>query len=104
MACVVLCSCADLASAQALAGSLVEDRLAACVSLLPGVQSVYRWQGKVQSESEVLLLIKTTSTRVDALSAAIVARHPYELPEVLAVTAGSGLDRYIAWLQAETAD
>lgn len=101
---VVLCSCADLATAQALAQGLVEDRLAACVTLLPNTRSIYRWQGEIKQDSEVLLLIKSTAQRMAALQAAIVARHPYELPEVLVVTAGSGLDRYVDWLHAETTD
>jgi periplasmic divalent cation tolerance protein len=101
-ACIVLCSCADTSSAQTLAHGLVEDRLAACVTLLPGARSIYRWQGVIEQADEVLLLIKTTHARLPALQAAIVARHPYELPEVLAVTAGSGLDRYLDWVRAET--
>jgi periplasmic divalent cation tolerance protein len=102
-ACLVLCSCADLASAQALAQGLVEDRLAACVTLLPGARSIYRWQGVIEQAEEVVLLIKSTARRLPALQAAIVERHAYELPEVLAVTAGSGLDRYLDWLRNETA-
>ena len=101
-ACIVLSSCADLTSAQLLAKGLVEDRLAACVTLLPGAQSVYRWEGQIKQESEVLLLVKTVSERLPALQAAIVERHPYELPELLAVFAGSGLDRYVDWLHVET--
>ncbi len=101
-ACMVLCSCADLDSAQALARSLVEDRLAACVTLLPSARSIYRWQGEIEQADEVVLLIKSTPRRLPALQAAIVERHPYELPEVLAVTVGSGLDRYLDWVRAET--
>jgi len=99
---IVLCSCADAASAEQLAASLIEDRLAACVSLLPGVTSIYRWQGEIKRDAEVLLLIKTASDRLDALTTAITARHAYELPEVLAVSVGSGLDRYLDWLTTET--
>lgn len=100
---LVLCACPDAEGAAALAEALVEQRLAACVSVLPGTRSVYRWQGRIERAEEALLLIKTTAGRLDALQAAIVARHPYELPEVLAVAVGSGFDRYLDWVHAETA-
>lgn len=99
---IVLCSCPDAEVANGLARHLVEARLAACVSLLPGMRSVYRWQGRIEQAEEVLLLAKTSANRLDALQAALVARHPYELPEVLAVAVGSGLDRYLDWVRAET--
>lgn len=99
---IVLCSCPDAEVAGALARRLVEARLAACVSLLPGMRSVYRWQGRVEQADEVLLLAKTTAARLQALQATLVEHHPYELPEVLAVAVGSGLDRYLDWVDAET--
>jgi len=99
---IVLCSCPDTEVAGELAQRLVEARLAACVSLLPGMRSVYRWQGRVEQANEVLLLAKTTAARLEALQATLVAHHPYELPEVLAVAVGSGLDRYLDWVSAET--
>lgn len=92
----------DAASAGLLATTLVTERLAACVSVLPAVRSVYRWQGALEQASEVPLLIKTTAARYDALEAAIRARHPYELPEIVAVPVTHGLAEYLAWVDLET--
>ena len=97
-----LCTAPDLATARALADALVGERLAACVNLLPGLESVYRWQGQVERGQEVLLLIKTTRTCLPALQARIVALHPYELPEVLAVESAGGLPAYLNWIASET--
>lgn len=101
---VLLClsNCPDRESAQRIARDLVERRLAACVNLLPGVESVYRWQGKVETGSEVMLLIKTVPARLPALTARIVELHPYELPEVIAVESGDGLPGYLEWIARET--
>ena len=96
------CSCPDLASAERLAETLVGERLAACVNVLPGVRSVYRWQGAVERADEVLLLIKTTRDRLDAVAARVRALHPYELPELLAVEAVGGLPDYLDWVAAES--
>jgi len=93
-----LCTCPDAASATRIAEALVGERLAACVNLLPGVESVYRWQDRVERASEVLLLIKTTRARLDALTARVVELHPYELPEVIAVDIAGGLPGYLAWI------
>lgn len=98
-----LCTCPDPASAARIADALVGERLAACVNVLPGVQSVYRWQGQVERASEVLLLIKTTQARLEALSARLVELHPYELPEVIAVDIAGGLPGYLAWIEDATA-
>ena len=97
-----LCTAPDLATARALADALVGERLAACVNMLPGLESVYRWQGQVERGEEVLLLIKTTRTCLPALQARIVALHPYELPEVLAVESAGGLPAYLDWIASET--
>ncbi len=99
---LVLCTCPDTPTAQALARQLVERRLAACVNLLPPMQSVYRWQGQVEQAGEVQLLAKTCADRLDALTAAIVQLHPYELPEILALTPSAGLPAYLDWIRAET--
>lgn len=100
---IVFCTCPDAGTAERIARALVEERLAACVNILPGVASVYRWQGAVERADEVLLLAKTAADRVPALSARIAALHPYELPEVLAVEAGAGLPDYLQWVAAESA-
>jgi len=94
----------DTYSAHALAGVLVEEHLAACVNILAPCRSVYRWQGKTESAEEVPLLIKTTEARYAALEAAIRARHPYELPEIVAVPLAHGLPAYLEWVAAETTE
>ncbi|QDH69070.1 divalent-cation tolerance protein CutA [Marilutibacter alkalisoli] len=99
---LVHCTCPDEASADTLARALVEERLAACVSRLPGVRSTYRWQGEIEHADEVLLLIKTTAERLDALVERIHALHPYELPEVVAVEACGGLSPYLQWVAEQT--
>jgi periplasmic divalent cation tolerance protein len=95
---LVLCTCPDQTVARDLARQLVEQRLAACVNLVPGLTSVYHWQGKLEQGTEVLLLIKTTAARYAALEKAIQARHPYELPEIIAVTLTDGLPAYLKWI------
>ena len=99
---VAYCTCPDAASADAIAQALVAERLAACVNRLPGVRSTYRWQGAVEQADEVLLLIKTTAARVDALAARLRQLHPYELPELVAVEARAGLPDYLQWVAAST--
>lgn len=99
---LVFCACPDREVAGRIARALVGQRLAACVNVLPGVESIYRWQGELQQATECLLLIKTAADRLTALQAAIVQLHPYELPEVLAVEVGSGLDRTLGWIIDET--
>ncbi len=99
---LVVTNLPDQASAQALALALVTERLAACANMLAPCRSTYRWQGRVESAEEVPLLIKTTTQRYAALEAAIRARHPYELPEIIAVPIVHGLPQYLAWVAAET--
>jgi periplasmic divalent cation tolerance protein len=99
---LVLTNLPDRPAAEALASALVEQRLAACVNILAPCRSVYRWQGVVETADEVPLLIKTTEARYAALEAAIRARHPYELPEVIALPITQGLPGYLAWLATET--
>lgn len=101
---IVHCTCPDAASADVLAQALVSERLAACVNVLPGVRSTYRWQGEVEHGDEVLLLIKTTHDRLDALTVRVQALHPNELPEVLAVEAIGGLTPYLDWVAEQTRD
>ncbi len=92
----------DGSTAQAMARALVEARLAACVNILPGVQSVYRWQGAIEETREITLLIKTTQRNYSQLQRAIVAAHPYELPEVIAWPLSEGHLPYLHWVAAET--
>ncbi|MBS0396104.1 MAG: divalent-cation tolerance protein CutA [Proteobacteria bacterium] len=90
---------APAAAAPGLARTLVGERLAACVSALPGVRSTYAWQGTIEESDEVLLLMKTTATRLGALERRVRELHPYEVPEVLALSVASGLEPYLDWLR-----
>ncbi len=92
----------DAAQAEALAQSLVGARLAGCVQVIGPIRSFYRWQGQVERAEEWLCLIKTRADLYPALEEAIRARHPYEVPEILAVPVSAGLEAYLAWLRAET--
>lgn len=97
-----LCTCPDRDTARGLARTLVEERLAACVQLLPEMMSIYRWQGAVEEASEVQLLIKTAAARLDALAARVRTLHPYNVPELIAFEAVGGLPDYLRWVSAET--
>ena len=99
---LVLCSHPDPAAAEILAAALVEKRLAACVNLLPGTRSIYRWEGGIEHAQEILLLIKTTTDRFDAVKDHIVSAHPYALPEIIGLDVVAGLDRYLDWVHSET--
>ena len=92
------CTCPDAGVADRIAGALVSARLAACVNILPGVRSVYRWQGAIERADELLLLIKTTRAQLEPLAALIASLHPYELPEVLAVEVAGGSPGYLDWV------
>lgn len=85
-------------AADAMARQLVEARLAACVNIVPRVASIYRWNGEVQREDEALLLVKTTVEGFEALQSAVLALHPYELPEVIAVDIADGHSPYLDWI------
>jgi periplasmic divalent cation tolerance protein len=95
---IVLLTFPEGEHAATIATALVERQLAACVNLLPGATSIYRWQGAVQRESEVVGIAKTTRARLPALKQALAALHPYECPELLAFPATDGLPAYLAWL------
>ena len=99
---LVIANCPDEACANRIALAVVEAGLAACVNLLPRVQSVYRWLGSIESASEVPLLIKTTAGRYSELETAIRALHPYDVPEIIALPIAQGLPAYLDWLAAET--
>jgi len=99
---LVLTNCPDEESANAIALALVEERLAACVNILPRVQSVYRWQGAVESATEIPLFIKSTAANYPALEATIRDRHPYQVPEIIALPVVHGLPAYLDWIASET--
>ena len=100
---ICFCTCPDADSAERIATALVAERLAACVNLLPGLRSVYRWQGKVERATEIQLIIKSRQSRFAELQACIQAHHPYEVPELLALPVSAGLPAYLDWLNGETA-
>lgn len=92
----------DAATAEALARRLVDARVAACVQVVPGLRSVYRWQGDVAVDDEVQLVVKTTADRFDAVDALVREHHPYAVPELVAVPAVRGSADYLAWLRDAT--
>jgi periplasmic divalent cation tolerance protein len=95
---IVLSTCADRAEADRISRSLVESELAACVNLVPGVESIYRWQGKVELATEVLLVIKTSSQHVQEVEKAIARLHSYAVPEFLVLDLQGGSEPYLQWL------
>jgi periplasmic divalent cation tolerance protein len=97
---VVLSTCATEADAERLARALVEGRLAACVNVVPGVRSFYRWKGEIESGAEFLLIIKTSRDLFGALRAEMDKLHPYEVPELLALPVVTGAENYLSWFQA----
>jgi len=100
---VVYCTCDDRAQAIALARGLVAERLAACVNVVPGLTSVYQWQGEVCEDSELLLIVKTTRETRPALQRWLEANHPYDVPEILALPVAGGAQPYLQWVFDETA-
>ncbi|SDA16951.1 divalent cation tolerance protein [Nitrosospira sp. Nsp11] len=99
---LIISNLPDRASAMALAHKLVDERLAACVNVLDGCTSVYRWQGKNESIREVPIFIKTLAQHYARLEQLINAMHPYELPEIIAVPISNGLPAYLKWIADET--
>lgn len=99
---LVLTNVPDEASAKTIARVVVEGKYAACVNVLPAVQSIYRWQGAVEEATEVTLLIKTTRERYGELEAAIKGAHPYDVPEIIAMPVVAGLPSYLSWVVSET--
>jgi len=96
---VVLTTVGDGESAAGLARALVEERLAACVSVAPGVRSVYRWEGRVVEDSEYLLIVKTTESGYEMLESRLREMHPYDVPEVIGLRAARVLEAYLSWLR-----
>jgi periplasmic divalent cation tolerance protein len=97
---VVLCTVGSEEDAERIATTVVEQGLAACVNVVPGIVSVYRWKGEVQRDEERLLVIKTTSARFEALRRAIVELHPYDVPEVIELPVERGHGPYLEWIEA----
>lgn len=99
---LVLSTCPDAGTAERLARTLVEESLAACVNVLPGARSIYRWDGEIQSAEEVLMIVKTTASCLEAARERLVALHPYEVPEVVALPIADGHDAYLSWVASST--
>ncbi|HET7790419.1 MAG TPA: divalent-cation tolerance protein CutA [Gemmatimonadales bacterium] len=100
---VVLTTFGGADEARAFVKSAVESRLVACGTILPGAVSIYRWQGGITEEGEVVVLLKTDTSKWDALAARVREEHPYDIPELLALPVQRGLDAYLSWLSGEVA-
>ena len=95
---VVLVTAPDLKTARALAKTALKARLIACANLIPKIESHYRWQGKIESGAEVLLILKTQKSRLAALEKLVLAKHPYDTPEFLVLPVSAGSKKYLDWL------
>ncbi|MGH8500933.1 MAG: divalent-cation tolerance protein CutA [Gammaproteobacteria bacterium] len=99
---IVFVTYPDAESALRAAKLIVQQKLAACVNVLPQMTSVYEWRGEARTDTEHLLLVKTEAARYSALEAAIAGAHPYELPEIIATPIARGLGEYLEWIAAQT--
>ena len=95
---VVLSTVGSAGQAVEIGETLVSEGLAACVNVVPGLRSIYRWKGKVLQDDEVLMVLKTTAARYPAMEGRLREIHPYDCPEVLALEAAAGFERYLRWL------
>lgn len=95
---LLLCTCPDAAIAEQLAYALVEQQLVACVNIMPQIKSIYRWQNKIEAAQEYLLLIKTKDKYYSEIEQCIKSRHPYEVPEIIAIDIVKGLPDYLKWV------
>ena len=96
---LVLVTAPDLKTARRLARAAVAEGLIACANLVPGIESHYRWQGRIERGTEVLLVLKTTSAKLAKLEQLVIARHPYDTPEFIVLPLAAGNRRYLEWLQ-----
>ena len=99
---VVYCTCPNQATAGHIAETVVNERLAACVTIVPGLTSIYRWQGAIQRDEELLLIMKTCSTVYAGLEARLRELHPYEVPEIIALPIQAGSTTYLDWIADNT--
>jgi len=97
---IIFCTCPDKNTAETIARLLVTNNEAACVNILPGITSIYAWQGQIESAEEHLLLIKAHKDRYQAIETTIRDHHPYELPEIIAVPIECGLPEYLKWIDS----
>ncbi|MGA9639814.1 MAG: divalent-cation tolerance protein CutA [Terriglobales bacterium] len=96
---IALTTCGSAAEARKIAHNLVDRRLAACVNIVPGIESIYRWKGKVETAAEFLLIIKTTKDASPGLRAAVSELHSYEIPEYLEIPIADGSQAYLHWIE-----
>jgi len=97
---LLFCTCPDHNTAERLARRLVEEKLAACVNIVPSITSVYAWQGQIESAQEHLLIIKASRRNYQAIETAITQHHPYDLPEIIAIAVEQGLPEYLKWIES----
>lgn len=96
---IIYCTCPDIESANKISRLLISQHMAACVNQVPGITSIYEWEGKIEENNEVLLLIKSTEERFDLIERLVTEEHPYELPELIAVPVTKGLADYLDWIK-----
>ncbi|QIZ78622.1 divalent-cation tolerance protein CutA [Ferrimonas lipolytica] len=97
--CVVLCTCPNVDTAERVAAALLNQSLVACVNILPGITSMYRWQGELCKDTEAQLVIKTQSSQLTELEAVIRQQHPYDVPEIIAMPIQWGHQPYLDWIK-----
>jgi periplasmic divalent cation tolerance protein len=95
---VVFCTVPDVETGRAIAHGVIGEKLAACVNILPGIESIYRWKDAIETASENLLIIKSTTWKYQMLEAKILELHPYETPEIISVRADAGSVKYLRWI------
>ena len=100
---LILCTFPDADQARAIGTTLIEEQLAACVNLIPGVESIYRWQGAMETSAEVLAIFKTTLSAYPAFETRLRTLHPYEVPEIIALPVSAGLPAYLDWVRHDSA-
>jgi len=99
---LILNTCPDIETAETIANLLIDQHLAACVNIVPGIRSIYRWQGQRQNDNECLLFIKTSASNYTELEVLICRHHPYEVPEIIVFNIEKGLPAYLAWIMQES--
>jgi periplasmic divalent cation tolerance protein len=97
---LVLCTCPDKEIATTIAENIVAQHLAACINIIPGIKSIYHWQGNVESAEESLMLIKTHQQKLSSLQNTITTMHPYEVPEIISLDISNGLPKYLQWISS----
>ncbi|NNJ91487.1 MAG: divalent-cation tolerance protein CutA [Gammaproteobacteria bacterium] len=96
---IIYCTCPDIETARKISRLLISQHMAACINQVPGITSIYEWEGKIEENNEVLLLIKSTEERFDAIQRLVIEEHSYELPELIAVPVSKGLPDYLDWIK-----